>query len=345
MSNLRIALIGAGQIARVTHIPAYKSLDGVEIVGVCDVNFEGAKALAKEFDIPGVYDSHIKLLDELKPDAVSICVPNKFHHDMVMDALSRGCHVFCEKPPAITAKEAEEMAFEAEKRGLVLTYDFHLRHGENVSIIKSKIDEGLFGEIYYARAKWLRRAGVPGWGNFINKDITGGGPLIDLGVHMLDLSLYLMGYPRISYVAASMSNRIGKKQNHGLMGDWDPERYTVEDGLFGTVFFENGTSLKLETSFALNIKDKDEKNVEIHGEKLGAGLFPLEIYGGTKEGFSNTTFPYLAEKDPHVDAVTNFVNACLGKEEVLVKAKEGAYIQKVIEKLYESANTGKPVIF
>ena len=343
MHKLRIALIGSGQIARTSHIPAYRAIEEVQIVGVCDTNPEAARKLAEDFDIPYHTSSHTELLEHCRPDAVSVCVPNKFHYPIVMDALEAGCHVFCEKPPAIKASEAAEMAETAEKKGLLLTYDFHLRHGENVSLLRSRIKEGKLGEIYYTRARWLRRAGIPGWGNFIDKNMQGGGPLIDIGTHILDLSFYLLDYPEISYVSASSSDRIGTTKSHGFMGDWSPERFTVEDGMFGMIHFTDGTCLSLETSFALNTKEKDERSLMLFGDRAGASLFPAEIYRGEEGDFANVSFPVNESRDPHTTAIMNFVAACIGREPLLVTAGQGAYLQKVVEALYASAESRKPV--
>lgn len=343
MSKIKVALIGSGQIARVSHIPAYQTMENVEIVGVSDTNIEAAKQLAADFNIPYYSQSHKELLADCKPDAVSICVPNKFHYPIVMDALDAGCNVMCEKPPAISGKEAEEMTAKAEEKGLILTYDFHFRHGKNVSIMKEKIKNNEFGKIYFARAKWLRKAGVPGWGSFINKDIQGGGPLIDIGAHMLDLALYLLDYPKISYVCATSSNLIGTTNNSGFMGEWDPTKYTVEDGLFGMIHFEDGSCLELETTFALNMKEKDTRAVDIFGDRLGASLFPAETYAGVEKEFAVEEYDTTSAMDLHTIAIRNFIKACGKEVEVLVTAQQGAYIQKLIEALYKSANTKKPV--
>lgn len=344
MSKLRVALIGAGQIAKVSHLPAYRDMEDVEIVGISDTNEAAAKQLADEFGVLYHSASHKELLAECRPDAVSVCVPNKFHYPIVMDALEAGSHVMCEKPPAITEEEAFRMAQKAEEEGLLLTYDFHFRHGKNIAIAKKKMEQHKFGEVYFTKVKWLRRAGVPGWGNFINKNMQGGGPLIDIGAHMLDLALYLLDYPEISYVTASSSNRIGTTKNEGLMGKWDNQKYTVEDGLFGAVYFKDGTCLQLETTFALNMKERDVRAVEIYGDQLGASLFPLEEYGGSDTGYVNKVYPYLTEEDLHKTALANFVSACMKKESLLVTAQQGAYIQQVVGMLYESAESGMPVI-
>lgn len=237
------------------------------------------------------------------------------------------------------------MEKKAQEKEKLLSYGFHFRASEHVAFLKNRIKDVKMGEIYHTEVKWHRRRGIPGWGCFTNKEIQGGGPLIDIGAHMLDSALYLLDYPEISYVCATSSDRIGKTSKVGLMGGWDPECFTVEDGIFGYVRFADGTSLDLQTSFAINRKERDVRSVKFYGSKEGADLFPLEIYGEEDGQLVDQTFPFLEMRDWHLDVDTNFVKACLGEEELLVTAKQGAYIQKLICALYESAKTGRPVVF
>lgn len=342
MKKLKMAIIGAGQIAQVTHIPNYKRNKEVELVAICDNNLETAKYAAQKFDMDAYYSSHIELLDHAKPDAVTVCVPNKFHCQIVKDALLHGCHVLCEKPPAITAKEAREMEALAREKNLLLSYGFHFRHSEQVVLLKQMIEQQEMGEIYHAEVKWNRRRGIPGWGNFTSKEMQGGGPLIDIGAHMLDVALYLMGYPEIAYVSANASDRLGKKSTVGLMGTWDVEKFTIEDGLFGFVQFKNGSSLQIQTSFALNCKERDERKVFLFGSKAGASVFPLEIYGEERGQLSNRDYPFMEMNDLHEKSSINFANACLGKEKLLVTAEQGSYIQELVCTLYQSAERKMP---
>lgn len=345
MGKLRVAIIGAGQIVQTSHIGSYQSHKEVEIVGICDANKEAAEKVAEKYNIPNCYDNHIIMLDVLKPDAVSVCVPNVFHSQITCDALERGTHVYCEKPPGITLEEVEHMEKLAEEKCCLLTFGFHFRHGENVTFLKEKIKKGDLGDIYEANVRWIRRRGIPGWGNFINRKIQGGGPLIDIGSHMLDLAFYLMDYPEIDYLCTTAHDKIGKRGGVGLMGAWAGERFTVEDALFGFIRFKNGASLTLQTAFALNIKEREIRNVELFGDKLGAGLFPLEIYGEDMGMLTNTAYPYILEKDLHKKAIGNFVQSCLGNETLLVTPGQAVYIQKVLCACYESSVTGKPVMF
>lgn len=346
MKKLKVAIIGAGQITQVTHIPIYQTLaDEVEIIGICDVNYDLALSVANQNNIPNVYGSYEEMFDNIQPDAVSICVPNRFHCATTCYALSKGCHVLCEKPPALSVEETNQMVTLAKETNQLLTFNFHFRHAKEVEILKDKISKNELGNIYGARVQWLRRRGIPGWGNFINKEMQGGGPLIDIGIHMLDTTLYLMDFPEIDYISATSHQQIGTRKGIGLMGDWDPNKFTVEDAVFGFIKFKNGASLSLETSFALNIKEKDVRSVHLFGSMAGASVFPLEIYGEDEFALTETKYPFVENEDRHLKSIKNFVNACLCQTPLVCKSSEALYIQKVIDGLYQSASTGMPFIF
>ena len=343
--RLRVAIIGAGQVARTAHINHYQAIEGVEVVAVCDVSTENARQTAAQFGIARHYTDHMEMLREEKPDAVSICVPNRFHCAITCDALQAGCHVLCEKPPAITAEEAEQMRRTAEETGKLLSFGFHFRHAGRVAALKQRITAGELGEVYQAQVRWLRRRGIPGWGFFTDRQMQGGGALIDIGVHMLDLALYLMDYPAISYVCATSSDRIGKQGGIGLMGAWDGARFTVEDGLFGFVRFANGAGLELETSFALHTKERDERQVALYGDRAGATLFPFAIYSERDGQPTDQTCPFDETRDWHPDCIQNFVAACRGEASLLVTGEQATYLQRLVDAFYTSAQSGMPVIF
>lgn len=336
MKVIRAAIIGAGNIARTAHIPCYKAENDVEIVGISDINYESAKKTAEEFKIPAVYSDAGEMLRSLKPDVVSICVPNKFHYPFTMTALEEGCNVFCEKPPALTLEEAEAMERKAREKGKILYYGFQNRFSseyEKAAELKNQL-----GRITHSKAIWLRRRGIPGWGVFTNREIQGGGPLIDIGVHMLDMTLALLDYPEISYVSATMTDDIGKKGGEGDFGPWSGEKYTVEDSLFGFVVFKNGTSLEIETSFALNQKEKNERNIILYGSDASLSLFPLELYR------NDSTESIVTEaKDARASLMHNFIASVRGVEEPRIVSSQGTYVQALVEALYASAETLSPV--
>ncbi|EGQ5168354.1 Gfo/Idh/MocA family oxidoreductase, partial [Salmonella enterica] len=194
-SPLRVAIIGAGQVADKVHASYYCTRDDLELVAVCDSRLSQAQALADKYGSGSVWDDPEKMLHDVQPDIVSICSPNRFHYEHTMMALKAGCHVMCEKPPAMTPEEALEMCNTARRVQKVLAYDFHHRFALDTQLLREQVMSGTLGEIYVTNVRALRRCGVPGWGVFTNKALQGGGPLIDIGIHMLDAAMYVLGFP------------------------------------------------------------------------------------------------------------------------------------------------------
>lgn len=345
MNKLRVGIIGAGQIAQTAHIPNYQKRSDVEVVALVDRHKEKAQQVAKDFNIPYVFEEASGMFDTCEIDAVSVCTPNKYHAEATILALQSGCHVFCEKPPAITVDEALKMEKAHQMAGKVLTFNLHYRHSAEVETIKKFMQEGELGDIYSARVHALRRRGIPGWGVFTNKEIQGGGPLIDIGIHMLDTALYLMNYPEPEEILAVTHQRIGIHKGVGLMGEWDPETFTVEDAAMGMIRFENGKSLLLETSFALNMKEKSDMSIQLFGDKGGASVFPPELYQEKHGSIVDLNLPYLPESNKYEKSIFDFVDSCLGTKEPLIQTKEGITLQKIIHSFYESARLGKSVHF
>ncbi|SEN30183.1 Gfo/Idh/MocA family protein [Lihuaxuella thermophila] len=341
---LRVGIIGAGGIARGAHLNNYKKLGGrVEVVAVADVVEKTAKECAELYNIPHVFTSYEEMLKSVKLDAVSVCTPNKFHAPATLAALEAGCHVLCEKPPAMTTEEAERMAQAAEKAGKILTYGFHYRHSPEVETLKKFIDAGELGEIYAARCHAIRRRGIPGWGVFTNKELQGGGPLIDIGVHMLDTALYLMGYPEPELVLGSTYQKIGTRKGVGLLGSWDYQNFSVEDMALGMIKFRNGATLILESAFAANVEKHDVMQVSLMGDQGGADVFPLKIYQEKHETLIDITPAYLPKKDYHEREIERFVDCCLSGTQPISKAHEGVILQQIVNALYQSAETGEAV--
>jgi predicted dehydrogenase len=340
----RIGIIGAGQIFETVHYKNYiKYPEEVEIIAVVDANLDRAKAVAEKYNIPYYFDSSTKMFESVKLDIVSVCVPNKYHYENVILALKNNCHVLCEKPPSINAGEAKEMMDLAKKQKKILAYNFHFRHSKEAKFIKNQVEKETFGEIYYVKVRALRRRGIPGWGNFINKSLQGGGPLIDIGVHMLDLALYLLDYPEVDSVMAASYQKIGNKKKKGLLGEWDPTKFEVEDSAFAFIKFKNGMSLNLETAFALYIKENSLMNVNLYGDKAGASVFPMEIYTDMDEELVDITMPFSSEEDKHSNSIRHFLDACSGKDALISNGEEGYKIQAIIEAIYKSAEIGDVV--
>ena len=258
--KLKIGIIGAGGIVMWSHLPGYANMDNVEIVAICDIKIEKAKAMAEKYNIPQIFENYKDLLALPELDAVDICTPNYLHSIIAVEALERGLHVFCEKPDAVSVSEVEKMQAAAEKSGKVLMVMRNNRYMPISSFTKKYIADGNMGEIYAARCGWQRRRGIPGKGGwFTTKEQSGGGPLIDLGVHMIDLTMWLMGSPKpvavtgCTYckfadtdVSDSTESKFGEKSSSGT--------FDVEDLAMGFIRFENGACLQIEFSWASNIE-------------------------------------------------------------------------------------------
>ncbi|PYZ95791.1 oxidoreductase [Alteribacter lacisalsi] len=338
--TLRAAIIGPGGIARGAHAPYYIKDNRTELVAAVSRTYEKAAAFARDFEIPAAYDCVDTMLEEQKPDMVSVCTPNKFHREMVLKALKAGCHVLCEKPPAMTAGEAEEMEEAAEAADRLLIYSFHHRYNLQTQILKKAIYSGDLGAIYHTNVQAMRRRGIPGWGVFTSKELQGGGPLIDVGVHMLDLALYLTGYPEPVEVMGATHKRIGNRKGVGLLGEWDPEQYTVEDLASGMVKFQNGMSMMIESSFAANQKEEESLNVRLLGDKGGAETSPFRLYEERYGSLFDSAPAYLEKTDSRSSyerQLVHFVDCCLGESEPLAKPEDGTKVQRIIQGLYESS--------
>lgn len=338
-NRLRVAIIGAGNIAERVHASFYHHCPDTELVGVCDNRPEQAQRFAQKYGC-AAFDDVDTLLSTLRPDVVSVCSPNRFHHQHVLAALAAGCHVLCEKPPAMTADEAEEMLLAARKARKLLAYDFHHRFALDVQLLREQVAAGTLGEVYVTTAKALRRCGVPGWGVFTNKALQGGGPLIDIGIHMLDAAMYVLGFPAVKCVTAHSFQRLGTIKNNGQFGTWDPAHYTVEDALFATLEFHNGGILRLETSFALNIPEQSVMNVQFCGDKAGATLFPAHIYQDEAGELVTLTQRDAADELRHFRSMTAFIDRVKGSPVAVAEAQQGYEIQRLVQAIYDAAGQG-----
>ena len=277
--KLRVALIGAGGIAG-AHMRYYQDMDDVEMVAAADVVLERAQKSCEEYEIPAAYADYEEMLRQVEPDAVSVCTPNGLHAPCSIAALDAGAHVLVEKPLAMNAREGQQMLDAAEKNNKKLIIGFQNRYDPRTQFIKKLVDDGELGTVLYARVQSLRRRGIPNWGVFGRKDLQGGGPLIDIGVHMLETAHYAMGAPQPVAASGSTYTYIGDKPSNvaSVWPNWDYKTYTVEDLAVGHIRFANGAMLSIETSFAAHI-EKGEGNFTLMGEKGGtylgsAGFFP-----------------------------------------------------------------------
>ena len=348
-----IGIIGSGAIAQNVHLPAYRKLEAegkVKIIAVSDVNEATAKEAAAKFDVPHAFTDYQKMLAMDEIDAVDVCTPNYLHKQPVIDAFAAGKHVMVEKPLAINAIEGAEMVAAGHQARKKFQVALNMRFGSAPQAIKRFIDDGKIGEIYYARVHALRRRGAPGWGVFTQKDKQGGGPLIDIGVHMLDLTLWLMGYPEPVSTTGVTYTKFGTREGViGLMGQWDPKKYTVEDFATGFVRFKNGATLTLESSFLANL-ERDEMNTHVFGTEGGVYLDPFNgnntrIFREESGTLTDSTPVFLPDVGTHEAEIRAFVKAIIEDTPVEVPGEQGLMVTQILDAIYKSSDTGKEVIF
>ncbi|MEJ6719331.1 MAG: putative dehydrogenase [Akkermansiaceae bacterium] len=355
----KIGVIGAGGMLQYHHAGFVKA--GGEVVAVCDMNAEAAIAAAEKYGVSQTYTDVAELLANDEIDAVSIIVPNKFHAPLAVQCLEAGKHVFCEKPPALNAAEVQGMIEAAETSGTKLMFNFNNRARPESVELKKRIEAGEIGKINSAQSKWIRRTGIPGFGGwFTTKDLAGGGATIDL-LHMIDLALYFMDYPKPTNVLGQTFNTF--MGDPGFKGPWGiPDRADgvtdVESAAHGFVTFDTGQVLTLQVSWAEMIK-REEVSVVFQGMKAGGKIERLfgtdgldetaidtcELYT-QKEGKSVDTILEMPECEDmgRIDSAANFVESIEGKAAPLNTPDQALHLMTIIDAIYESSNSGKAVL-
>ncbi len=337
---IKVGIIGAGKMCQNGHLPAFDKLDECKIVAICDINDAKLEQMKQRYPEAHLYSDFKEMIDKEELDAVDICTPNNIHSIAAVYALEKGLHVLCEKPDAVSVAEAERMKNAAEKSGKTLMVIRNNRFRPSTKFLKQFISDGKMGEIYAGRCGWIRRRGIPGWGGwFTDKEQSGGGPLIDLGVHIIDLSMYLMGNARPVTVSGSTYTKFAHT-SHSKMD--------VEDLAMGFIRFDNGACLQIEFSWASNIAG-DQIFVELRGEKAGSRFSAidnkLEIF--TEEYGNNITIaPSINDYNcmPHHEAnIRHFVDVICGRSEPDFTPEQGLNMVKILEALYKSAELGHEI--
>lgn len=357
MGKIRAGIIGCGGIANGKHLPSIQALGDVEVVAFCDIIKEKAEETKKKFGTEDakVYTDYKELLKDDSIAAVHVCTPNRSHSFITVDALHAGKHVICEKPMAINSAEAQKMLDAAKETGKILTIGYQNRYRPDSLYLKRACENDDLGEIYYAKALALRRRAVPTWGVFLNEYEQGGGPLIDIGTHALDLTLWMMDNYKPKMVVGSVFKKLGdQKESGNAWGDWDPKEYTVEDSAFGYIVMENGATIVLESSWALNILDVQEAATVLCGTKAGADMKDGLRINNVKYNKQNIEKPDLSAGGvaffdgagggaPQEIEAQIFYNAIKNGTDVVVKPEQAFVVTQILEAIYESAKTGKPV--
>ncbi|MDA1191814.1 MAG: Gfo/Idh/MocA family oxidoreductase [Candidatus Poribacteria bacterium] len=342
--KVRVGFIGSGGIAQGKHVPGHQSVKGVEIVACSDISEPRAKAFAERNGIKPdlVFTDYHKMLEVNEIDAISVCTPNCFHADPTIAALNAGKHVICEKPLAGNAKDGKRMVDAQEKTGLTLQIGLQSRFNPSMWTLRQRIQEGILGDVYYGRTTALRRRGIPGAPTFIKKEIAGGGPLIDIGVHSFDLMLFLIGYPDPVEAFGSTWQKFGKDPEifTAGWGKWNAADFDVEDMGIGQVKFANGATITLETSWAAHLTDTGRDFIV--GDKAGASLSnPVKIL--TDDG-TKALKDYNLEPLKRTPKEFQSFHDCVRKgTPTHVPPQEVLKLMKIFDAIYASAASGKSV--
>lgn len=346
----KVGLIGAGMISNMAHMPGYANIpDLCEMVAVCDLIEERAQKASKQYGIPKVTTDYRDILNDPEIEAVSIMTPNIFHATPAIEALQAGKHVLCEKPLAMNGEQARAICQAEKESGKILQVALQYRFSSAGLFMRDFIKAGQMGDVQYARAQALRRRGVPGWGVFTNKEKQGGGPLIDIGVHILDLTLYMMGYPKPVVAMGNTWDTLAKNpKNENFWGDFDRKTFTVEDFAVGMIRFDNGAVVTLESSFMSN-GEGDPMRTQLYGTEAGAivdpsGETPVKIYKQVEGQYFDMTPAQLPNVDsPYHGEIKAFIEAVQGGKPSPVPGIQGFTLNAVFDALYKSAETGREV--
>lgn len=351
MKKLKVGVIGVGNISN-EHIKAYLNNPRVELYVFCDINEKQLALMAEKYGVTRTFTDKDEMLALPELDAVSVCTWNSQHAPCTIAALNAGKHVLCEKPMATTVEDALAMKEAAERNGKLLQIGFVRRFGNDCAVLQDFLQEGTLGDIYFAKAAYLRRNGNPmGW--FGDKSRSGGGPLIDLGVHVIDLTRYLMGNPKPISVYGVTFHKLGNrselkdKKAYVSVSATEKDICDVEDMACAMIRYDNGAVLSVETSFSLNLK-KDQGTIELFGTKGGAKLSPeLELYtelNGYMADVNLCTPTALSFDGLFQGEIDHFTDCVLDGTPCRAPAEDGVELMKILRAIYQSAETGHEVL-
>jgi predicted dehydrogenase len=345
--KLRVAIIGCGGISEM-HLRVLEKFPDVEIVAGVDTNPNRLKVMEEKFKIADLFSDWKKMLKEVKPDAVNICTPNAVHSAPAIDSAKAGCHVMVEKPMAMTPDECRAMIDAAKKANKKLSVGFQYRYHPSTQFLVRARDDGQFGNVMFVKCQALRRRGIPNWGVFGQKHLQGGGPMIDIGVHVIEMAHYVMGSPKPVAAAANTWTYLGDKPSKvsSMWPNWDYKTYTVEDMAIGQIRFDNGAIMQIEASFAAHIKE-DVWNFSLSGEKGGCQWDPPMVFTDRAGTMVNESPAFLSKESDFQSLfalkLRNWVDACLKGTELTAPGEAGLAVQKILDGVYRAADAGREV--
>ena len=342
---INVGVIGCGGIGKL-HLKKLIQMDSAKVTAACDINPANLESFGQEAGLPEkhLYQDYSELLDKGDVDAVVICLPNRLHSIVSIASLEAGKHVFCEKPTAINHFEANKMVEAARKNGKKLLIGLQNRfRGESLAL-KSQMRQKALGVVYYAKCGWLRRNGVPGWGSwFTRKKDAGAGPIFDIGVHVLDLTLWLMDDFKPNSVFASSYAKFGpRKKGLSKWGIPEPNGYyDVEDLACAILRMESGASIFFEVSWASHIS-KPKFYIELMGDKAGFDYESTTIFSSE----NSTTFDkkiHYNKQDPYLEEMNHFLDCIKNDKEPITKPEEILGLQKALDMILKSSKENRVV--
>jgi predicted dehydrogenase len=331
--TLRVGIVGAGAIAQVSHFPAFSRIPGVKVTAVCDVDRAKAERVATRYNVPCITDSFEELATMDEVDAVDICLPNYLHAPATIAALQGGKHVLCERPFSRSSKEAEQMVAAARKQKLVLMSGFNNRFREDATVLKRFVTEGELGNIFYAKTGWLMQASTWSGADWRKKKkFAGGGVLFDLGIQMLDLTLWLLDMPEVESVSAAANPK--------------PQKETMESTAAAFLRLRSGATVTLEVSWGL-LTERDFAYLNLFGDKGAALLNPLQVHKEMHGSLVNVTptisSPKNTYKLSYENEIRHFVDCVREGTRPLSPGEEALSMLRILEALYRSALEGREI--
>ncbi|MHC4983105.1 MAG: Gfo/Idh/MocA family protein [Planctomycetota bacterium] len=342
--KLRLGVIGVAGIAGM-QLQSLRHRKDVEYVAVCDINEEAMASKKQEYGFQQTYTNWKEMFAKAELDAVSICTPNYLHYEPTIDALEAGCHVMVEKPLAMNVQEGQAMVDTAKKVGRQLVIGFQWRFNPKTQMIKRAVEARSLGRIIYARVWALRRRGIPNWGMFVRKDLQGGGPMIDIGVHAIEMAHYAMGLPKPVAASGAAYTYVGNKPSDAVecvWPGWDHKNYTVEDLATGYVRFQNGATMTIEASFAAHMGQRG-LDFTLMGTKGGANWAEPKLFYDRHGYMLDATPAYLPPNEMFKVKMDNFVDCALYGKSNCAPGEHGLMIQKILDAIYKSAETRQEV--
>ena len=342
LGKVRFGIIGLGMGRH--HAVQLRQAPHAELVAICDLDMERLERVGDELGVPWRATNYRDLLGSPDIDAVVVALPNSLHSPVSVDALRAGKHVLCEKPMARNAPEAEQMLQTAREVGRLLMVHFNYRFTAPAMALHRYVEAGELGRVYHARSWWHRNRGIPGLGGwFTSKDAAGGGPLIDLGVHRLDLALWLMGYPQAVAVSGATYDFLGKE-----LAQRSRSTYDVEDMASAFVRFADGSTLIIEASWAGNSEHAEEMLTQVYGTRAGilhrnSNGYEFEARLFREEHGSYVTVVPQLVPDDFDNPQEHFARCILEDRQPIATGEQGLQVMRILDAIYLSAQTGTEI--